>query len=68
MDHMKEEYDHQEVRCAAMEDCDHDQKLVGEPRTCCVCIGHGCAEALAEIARCKAGDSTALTNLQNVIK
>jgi hypothetical protein len=50
---MKTDYDHEEVRCAAMEESDHDCKLVGEPRTCCVCIGHGCPEALAEIAKRK---------------
>jgi hypothetical protein len=48
---MKTGHDHDEVRCATMEELDHDCKLVGEPRTCCVCIGHGCAEALAEIAK-----------------
>lgn len=48
---MKTEYDHDEVRCEAMADLDCEIKLVGEPRTCCVCCGHGCAEALAELAK-----------------
>jgi len=41
-------YDHDEVRCEAMADHDCDCLLVGESRTCCVCVNHGCAEALAE--------------------
>jgi len=41
-------YDHDEVRCEAMEDFDSEFLLVGSLRTCCVCIEHGCAEHLAE--------------------
>lgn len=41
-------YDHEEVRCEAMADWDCENLLVGEPRTCCVCIGHDCEEAREE--------------------
>jgi hypothetical protein len=41
-------YDHDEVRCELMSDIDCDMKLVGEPRTCCVCVGHDCQSARAE--------------------
>ena len=41
-------FDHNEVRCEEMADCDSEFLLVGSPRTCCVCIEHGCAEHLAE--------------------
>ena len=48
---MNTKYDHKEVRCEEMSELDVEFKLVGEPRTCCVCAGHGCAEALAEMAK-----------------
>jgi hypothetical protein len=43
--------DHDAVRCDAMIDADCDNKLPGEKATCCVCIGHDCAEARAERAK-----------------
>ena len=41
-------YDHDEVRCDEMADSDCDNKMVGEPRTCCVCAGHDCEVARTE--------------------
>ena len=48
---MTKKYDHDEVRCEQMADADVDYKRPGEPRTCCVCAGHDCAEARAERAK-----------------
>ena len=45
-----EEYDHNEVRCPAMEDID-DYKPAGSFRSCCVCEEHDCDVARAEIQR-----------------
>jgi hypothetical protein len=50
-------FDHDEVRCAQMADVDCDTKAVGEPRTCCVCIGHDCQEARDEMMRVKTATS-----------
>jgi hypothetical protein len=44
-------YDHDEVRCDAMADADCDILSFGSRRTCCVCVGHDCAEARAELAK-----------------
>jgi hypothetical protein len=41
--------DHDEVRC--------DTKVVGEPRTCCVCVGHDCQAARDEMMRVKTATS-----------
>ena len=43
-----EKYDHDEVRCEVMAQSDEDNLLPGTPRTCCVCVGHDCAESKAE--------------------
>ena len=48
-----DKFDHEEVTCEAMWETIHDTLSVGEPRYCCVCVGHGCPEALAEISRVK---------------
>lgn len=45
---MTNEYDHDEVRCDEMVDSDCDNKMAGEPGTCCVCAGHDCEAARAE--------------------
>lgn len=50
---MNIELDHDEVRCEQMVDADLDNLLPGTPRTCCVCVGHDCAAAKAEIERIK---------------
>lgn len=42
---------HNERRCDAMVECDCVSKLPGEPRTCCVCVGHGCSEDISERSR-----------------
>lgn len=44
-------YDHEEVTCETMWEVVLDTLPPGTPRYCCVCEGHGCPEALAEIAR-----------------
>jgi hypothetical protein len=50
-------YDHDEVRCELMADVDCDTKVVGEPRTCCVCVGHDCQEARDEREKHPAQDA-----------
>jgi hypothetical protein len=54
---MSASYDHDEVRCELMADVDCDTKVVGEPRTCCVCVGHDCQEARDEMMRVKTATS-----------
>ncbi len=48
---MIDDYDHEAVTCEVMRECAHDTLLVGEPRYCCVCIGHDCKEASDERKR-----------------
>lgn len=41
-------FDHNCVRCDDMAESDMETKYIGEKGTCCVCVGHGCEDALRE--------------------
>ena len=44
-------YDHDCVRCDEMVDIDCDIRIAGERGSCCVCMDHGCRDALDERAK-----------------
>lgn len=47
----RKKFNHEEVRCEEQADWDCENLLPGSKRTCCVCSGHGCEEALTEMAK-----------------